>query len=185
MPVGRRRTDPGPARRLREGEASGPLFRDQFQRRVDQGLFQVAVVVAARARPSALPGPAHVKSVYIDSMAASTGPPTCVQAAGGEERQMKSTAVSAIACNAAREAPARARRARVCSTADAITASAVGSAPRRNSPRSWANRILASNASSISRSPCANDVRIFASRIASVVAVLMAKHPLGPAFPDK
>src|SRR4029453_8388655 len=65
VPVGRRRTDPGPARRLRKGEAGGPLLRDQFQRRVDQGFFQVAVVVAARARPSALPGPAHVKSVYM------------------------------------------------------------------------------------------------------------------------
>jgi len=49
MPVGRRRADPGPARRLSEGEAGGPLLRDQFQRRVNQGLFQVAVVVAARA----------------------------------------------------------------------------------------------------------------------------------------
>src|SRR5262245_25506627 len=65
MPVGRRRTDPGPARSLREGEAGGSFLRDQFQRRVDQGLFQIAVVVAARARPSALPGPAHVKSVYM------------------------------------------------------------------------------------------------------------------------
>src|SRR5262249_56678979 len=72
MPVGRRRTDPGPARRLSEGEAGGPLLRNQFQRRVNQGLFQIAVVVAARARPSALPGPAHVKRVYLDSVAAST-----------------------------------------------------------------------------------------------------------------
>jgi hypothetical protein len=63
MPVGRRRTHSRPASSFREGEAGRSLLRDQFQRRADQGLFQIAMVIAAGA--SAMPGPAHVKSVYM------------------------------------------------------------------------------------------------------------------------
>src|SRR5262249_7925312 len=48
MPVGRRRTHPRPAGSFREGKAGGSLLRDQFQRRADQGLFQIAMVIAAR-----------------------------------------------------------------------------------------------------------------------------------------
>src|SRR5262249_61269130 len=48
MSVGRRRTHSRPAGSLREGKAGRSLLRDQFQRRADQGLFQIAMVIAAR-----------------------------------------------------------------------------------------------------------------------------------------
>jgi hypothetical protein len=48
MPVGRSRTHSSPAGSFREGEAGGSLLRDQFQRCADQGLFQIAMVIAAR-----------------------------------------------------------------------------------------------------------------------------------------
>src|SRR5262249_44869616 len=64
MSVGRGRTYPCPSRSFREGKPGGSLLRDQFQCRAYQGLFQIAMVIAARTRTSALPGPAHVKSLY-------------------------------------------------------------------------------------------------------------------------
>jgi hypothetical protein len=63
MPVGRGRTHPRPAGSFREGKAGGSLLRDQFQSRADQGLFQIAMMITAGT--SALPGPAHVKSLYM------------------------------------------------------------------------------------------------------------------------
>ena len=71
MPVGRRRADPRPARRFREGKAGRTLLRDQFQRGADQGLLEIAVVIAAGTRTSALPGPAHVKGLYMTRAGAS------------------------------------------------------------------------------------------------------------------
>jgi hypothetical protein len=50
MPVGRCRTHPCPAGGFRAGEAGGSLPRDQFLRRADQGLFQIAMVIAANVR---------------------------------------------------------------------------------------------------------------------------------------
>ena len=74
MAVGRRRADAGPARGLGEGEARRALLGDQFQRRADQRLLEIAVVVAARTRRAAVFGPAHVKSLHdgrrrVDSIA--------------------------------------------------------------------------------------------------------------------
>src|SRR5262245_13781759 len=48
MSVGRRRTHSCPAGGFRECEAGRSLLRDQFQRSADQGLFQIAMVIAAR-----------------------------------------------------------------------------------------------------------------------------------------
>src|SRR3954468_9571718 len=49
MPVGRRRADPGPARRVGEGEPGRPLLRDQVERGADERLAQIAVMIAAPA----------------------------------------------------------------------------------------------------------------------------------------
>ena len=54
MPIGRRRADAGQARRLGEGEAGRALLGDQLQRRVDQRLVQIAVMIAARSSRSSL-----------------------------------------------------------------------------------------------------------------------------------
>jgi hypothetical protein len=48
MPVGRGGTHPRPSRSLRESKAGWSLLCDQLQRRADQGLFQIAMVIAAR-----------------------------------------------------------------------------------------------------------------------------------------
>src|SRR5512139_3238237 len=67
--VRRSGTDAGPARRFGKSEARRTLLGDQFQRRTDQRLLEVAVVVAARLLPprfaAAVLRPAHVKSIYI------------------------------------------------------------------------------------------------------------------------
>ena len=47
MPVRRRRADPGPARRVGEGEPGRSLLRDQVERGADQRLAQIAVMIAA------------------------------------------------------------------------------------------------------------------------------------------
>src|SRR5262249_28432986 len=72
MPVGRRRAHSCPASSFREGEAGGALLRDQFQRRGDQGLFQIAMVVAAGTWTYAFSGPAHVKGSYMTRERTST-----------------------------------------------------------------------------------------------------------------
>src|SRR5262249_15144874 len=72
MPVRRGRTHSRPSRSFRESKASRSFLGDQLQRRADQGLFQIAVVVAARTRTAALPGPAHVNGIYMTRHARST-----------------------------------------------------------------------------------------------------------------
>ena len=54
MAIGRRRADPGRARRVGEGEARRPFSRDQLERGADQRLAQIAVVIAAPAPWSCL-----------------------------------------------------------------------------------------------------------------------------------
>jgi hypothetical protein len=63
MPVRRTRTDPRQPRRFGDREARGTLFGDQRQRRLDQRLAQVAVVIAAPLETAT--GPAHVREFYI------------------------------------------------------------------------------------------------------------------------
>jgi len=75
MPVGRCRAYSCPASSFREGEAGGSLLCDQFQRRADQGLLQIAMVIAARTWTSAFSGPAHVKGSYMTRERTST--PAC------------------------------------------------------------------------------------------------------------
>ena len=57
MPIGRSRTDPGPARGFGKGETRRALLRDQLERRADQRFLQVAVVIATRLSPRDLPPP--------------------------------------------------------------------------------------------------------------------------------
>src|SRR5437764_11968612 len=64
MAVGRRRADPGPARRLGKGKAGRALARDQIERRFDQRLAQIAVVIAA-ALSRSLFRPPHVNDDNI------------------------------------------------------------------------------------------------------------------------
>src|SRR6266545_3889809 len=68
MPVGRGRADAGPARRLGEGDTGRPLLGDQLEGGVEEGFPEVDVVVAAwpRAPAAAMPGPAHVKGLYME-----------------------------------------------------------------------------------------------------------------------
>jgi hypothetical protein len=54
--VGRCRADTGLARRLRKGEPRRPLLGDEIQRRADQRLAQIAVMIAA---PPAAACPTH------------------------------------------------------------------------------------------------------------------------------
>ena len=78
MPVRRGGTDAGEPRRLGDGEAGRALLGDQRQRRLDQRLAQIAVMVAA-AFEAALPGPAHVKEFYITR----AGDPSAAMALSG------------------------------------------------------------------------------------------------------
>src|SRR5260370_12812818 len=71
MPVGRCRADAGESRRLRKGEPGGPLAGNQIERRTDQRLLEIAMMVAARRRPL-VAIPRHVKRVYITGGNAST-----------------------------------------------------------------------------------------------------------------
>src|ERR1700677_2113494 len=67
MPIGRCRADPGEASGFGESESGRSLGRDQLQRGADQGLTQIAVMIAARR--VGLAGlvfpPTHVTSVYM------------------------------------------------------------------------------------------------------------------------
>src|SRR5262249_30059584 len=47
MPIGRGGTHPRPSRSFRESETGRSLLCDQLQRRAGQGLFQIAMVIAA------------------------------------------------------------------------------------------------------------------------------------------
>src|SRR5271166_2687053 len=67
MPIWRRGADASKARGLRERESCYPLPCNQFQRRADQRLAQISVMIAARRIPLAgvVLAPTHVKSTYI------------------------------------------------------------------------------------------------------------------------
>src|SRR5262245_38333133 len=69
MPIRRGRTHTGPARGIGEGEARRTLFRNQFERGIHQGFFQVAMVIAAGG--VAAFAPSHVNRFYIKAGAAS------------------------------------------------------------------------------------------------------------------
>src|SRR5262249_10253187 len=60
VPVWRRRADAGHARGVGEGEAGRALLPNQVERRLQQRLFQIAVMVAALGAALFL-APAHVK----------------------------------------------------------------------------------------------------------------------------
>ncbi len=65
MPVRRARTDPGEGRAASAiVKPAGPLSAISAQRRLDQRLAQIAVMIAA-ALVAAGTGPAHVKDFYI------------------------------------------------------------------------------------------------------------------------
>src|SRR5205807_2981891 len=86
MAVGRSRADPGPARRLGKGKAGRPLARDQIERRLDQRLAQIAVVIAA-ALPRSLFRPPHVNDYNIATVVAgSTRIPGASGAGGGRSK---------------------------------------------------------------------------------------------------
>src|SRR5258705_5617819 len=100
MPVGRRRGNASPARRFGEGKAGRAFLRDQLQRRADQRFAQVAVVIATRA---VLPGPAHVKGLYMTPRGASRLPHGAAQ--------ITPIAASTSASSSLRGSPARERTA--------------------------------------------------------------------------
>src|SRR5205814_10701947 len=64
MPVRRRRADAGHPRGIGEGETGRTLFGDQAECRLQQRLFQIAVMVAALGAARFL-APAHVKGFYM------------------------------------------------------------------------------------------------------------------------
>ena len=64
MPIGRGGTDAGHARGIGKGEAGRALLRDQPERRLQQRLFQIAVMIAALGAALFL-SPAHVKGFYM------------------------------------------------------------------------------------------------------------------------
>src|SRR5262249_2593183 len=59
MPVRGRRTNPGRASGVGEGEPTRPLLGDQVERGADQGLAQIAVVIAAPPGPMVVSRPTH------------------------------------------------------------------------------------------------------------------------------
>src|SRR6185437_2734782 len=65
MTVGRGRTDTGEPRGLGDGEAGGPLLGNQMERRIEQRLAQIAVMVTAPLIVAAWSRPAHVNVFYI------------------------------------------------------------------------------------------------------------------------
>src|SRR5260370_40971626 len=64
MPVGCCRADAGHARGIGKGESGRAFFRDQPERRLQQRLLQIAVVIAALSAALFL-APAHVKGFYM------------------------------------------------------------------------------------------------------------------------
>ena len=71
VPIRRSRTDAGPARSIGEGEAGWALLGDQLKRCTQQGLFQIAVVIAARTRRPAVPiafCPSHARIGFLAFM---------------------------------------------------------------------------------------------------------------------
>ena len=74
MPVGRRRADAGHARGIGERKSGRAFFRDQPERRLQQRLFQIAVMIAALGAALFL-APAHVKGFYMSRAQRSLGWP--------------------------------------------------------------------------------------------------------------
>src|SRR5258708_27307325 len=72
MPVGRRRADAGHARGVGKGETGRAFFSDQPEGRLQQGLFQIAVMIAALGAALFL-APAHVKGFYMSRAQRSLG----------------------------------------------------------------------------------------------------------------
>src|SRR4029079_15662813 len=72
MPIGRRWTHAGPARRLRKGEACRAFLGNELECSPDKGLFQVPVMVAAWPGWACLPAPTHVKVIYMKPGSPST-----------------------------------------------------------------------------------------------------------------
>src|SRR5207247_142875 len=64
MPIGRRRTDAGHPRGVGEGESGRAFLRDQIERRLQQRLLQIAVMIAALGAALFL-APTHVKGFYM------------------------------------------------------------------------------------------------------------------------
>src|SRR5215471_11678116 len=73
MAIGRGRTHARPPGGLGKGEACRSFLRDQFQGGAQQCLFQIAVVVTARATPLVF-RPAHVNSFYMSPRVTSMSP---------------------------------------------------------------------------------------------------------------
>ena len=67
MAIGCSGADAGEPRRLGEAEARGPVLLDQLARRLEQHLFEVAVMIAVRPPPAALRR-THVKGFYIKAL---------------------------------------------------------------------------------------------------------------------
>src|ERR1700722_16322752 len=72
MPVGRGGADASQPRGVGEGEPGRPPLPGQPQRRPPPGLFQIAVMIAARGAALFL-APAHVKDVYMSRTQRSPG----------------------------------------------------------------------------------------------------------------
>src|SRR6516162_7355388 len=73
MAIGRSRAHARPPGGLGKGEACRSFLRDQFQGGAQQRLFQVAVVVTARATPLVF-RPAHVNGFYMSPRVTSMSP---------------------------------------------------------------------------------------------------------------
>jgi len=66
MPIRRGGADAGHARGIGKGKSGRALLRDQIERRLQQRLFQIAVVIAALGAGLILVlAPAHVKAIYM------------------------------------------------------------------------------------------------------------------------
>src|SRR6266487_2450704 len=74
MPIGRGRAHAGGARGFRKREAGQAALGDEVERRPDQRLAQVAVMVAAPPRRRPASRPAHVRISYMNRAARAGGP---------------------------------------------------------------------------------------------------------------
>src|SRR5262249_32647922 len=73
MAIGRGRADPRPTGCFGKGKARRAALGDQIERRPDQGLLEVSMVIATRAF-TVLFAPTHVKGSYISPGAPSRFP---------------------------------------------------------------------------------------------------------------
>ena len=65
MPVGRSRADAGDARGISKGETGRAFLGDQIKGRLQQRLFQIAMMIAAFGAALFFFAPAHVKGFYM------------------------------------------------------------------------------------------------------------------------